>query len=470
MRGRSDEIHQSLTTLCEAVARLLTPAGWNRRVLDDDPTHAVLTRETQNGIIAVAETQRTSFQYPDDWPVEIEVSFGVGYEAALDLMPLLTLRPRAALIHEPERGHENGFTVELTGPASVAQAVQRIANYVEERAPTVAQTFPNASSIAEQLQREAEAAHTWSDEDDNSASDLDTQLRLVILAAMGEHDDVRSLLAAYRAKAAGEMIDREDRRFVRQLGRWLDAGGPAAPPVEETVAQLPRRARPPRPSWSDARDKANVKKAALEAVRAKSKGTNRAALKELIAAEYSVRGIEIAPSVIDFNAEMLETEQQPFGRAKNGIRALRMLKAGGADLIRLIKHASDDDPEWLQPPDRAAYPMIAGRDRYATVELDTAAHDWLERVRTEAPRRIGPWILIDVWLSRSEAAGPIAAHIGERFVGTVEHGNLHEFDDVMRAAAFFDEDPFVRGRLTTADAVVLEIPLPERPDPPAAQS
>ena len=466
MRGHADEIRQSLTTVWETVAGLLAAAGWNRRVLDDDPSHAVLTRKTQNGIIAVAEIRRTSFQYPDGWPVETEVSFGVGYEAALNLMPLLTLRPQAALIHEP-----NGFTVELTGPATVAQAAQRIANYVEERAPSVAQSFPDASTIAEQLQSDAEAAQNWSDEDGISgASDFHTQLRLVILAAMGKHDEVRSLLANYPAARAGEVIDRDDRRFVRQLGRWLDAGGPAAPPVEETLAQLPRRVRPPRLSWSDARDKASVRKAALDAVRAKSKGTNRAQLTELIAAEYNARGIEVAPSVIDFNAEMLQTEQQPFGRAKNAIRALRMLKAGGADMIRLIKHASDDDPGWLQPPDRAAYPMIADRQRYAAVELDAAAHDWLDRVRTEAPRRMGPWILIDVWLSRSEAAGQIAAHIGERFVGTVKHGDLHEFDGVMRAATLFDEDPFVRGRLTTAGAVVLEIPLPERPDPLAAQS
>jgi hypothetical protein len=477
MRGHPDEIEQALTTLSENVAGRLSAAGWSRRVLDDDRTDATLSRETQNGVIAVVEIHRTSFQWPDDWPVEIEASLGVGYEPALNLMPLLTLDPRAALIHEPEGGHENSFTVELKGPASVAQTAERIVKFVEERAPTVAQNFPNASAIDEQLQREVEAAQTWSDEEgeendaSSGASDFDTQLRLVVLAATGRHDETRSLLATYPSEQTDERIDRDNRRFVRQLGRWLDAGGPVAPPVEETLAQLPRRARPPRSSWSDARAKSSAKKEALDAARAESKGKSLDQLKELIAAEYTTRRIEIAPSVIDFNAEMLQTEQQPFGRARNALKALRMLKAGGGDMIRLIKNASDEDPDWLQPPDRAAYPMIADRNRYTPIKLDAEARDWLERVRTEAPRRMGPWVLVDVWLSKNEIAGLIRAHIGERLVGTITPGDADEFNDVMRAAVLFDEDPFVRGRLTTTDmtaAVVLEIPLPQHPDRQAA--
>ena len=84
---------------------------------------------------------------------------------------------------------------------------------------------------------------------------------------------------------------------------------------------------------------------------------------------------------------------------------------------------------------------------------------------------MGPWVLVDVWLSQDESAGLIRAHIGERLVGLIRDGDTDEFNDVMRAAALFDEDPFVRGRLTTTDsaaAVVLEIPLPQHPDRQAA--
>lgn len=187
--------------------------------------------------------------------------------------------------------------------------------------------------------------------------------------------------------------------------------------------------------------------------------------KELIAAEYGDRGIEIAPSIVDVNAEMLRSEQQPFGRARTALKAIRMLKSTGADAIRLIKNASDVDPAWLQPPDRAAYPVIAARDRHTSVELDAEAHDWLERVRAEAPRRLGPWVLIDVWLTREEPTGPVVAYVGEQRVGTVSQSERKAFDQALRAAALFDEDPFLKGRLTSADgtgAAVLEIPLPER--------
>jgi hypothetical protein len=64
-------------------------------------------------------------------------------------------------------------------------------------------------------------------------------------------------------------------------------------------------------------------------------------------------------------------------------------------------------------------------------------------------------------------ARPLVAHIGEQRVGTVRHSDTAEFGETMRASAMFDEDPFVRGRLTGADgagAATLEIPLPERPD------
>lgn len=75
--------------------------------------------------------------------------------------------------------------------------------------------------------------------------------------------------------------------------------------------------------------------------------------------------------------------------------------------------------------------------------------------------------MIDVWLTRADLAGPLVAHIGEQRVGTVRLSKTTEFDHALRAAAVFDEDPFVRGRLTRADGtdpVALEIPLPERKD------
>jgi hypothetical protein len=467
MRGHPDEIDRALTTLSGTVADRLSAAGWSRRVLDGDRTGATLTRSTQDGVIAVIEIDRTSVHWSDDWPVEVATSLGVGYEPALNLMPLFTLHPRAALIDDPVRRRANSFTVQLTGQDDVDRAARRIVQFANEHASAYAEQFPDAAAIDDHLRREVEAAQARSEGEDGdpSASDFDTRLRLVVLAAMGRHEETRALLATYPAAQTGRTIDRDDRRLVRQLTRWLDAGGPVAPPVEETLARLPRPARPPRPSWSSAYAESKAKTEAVDAARAKSRGKTLDQLKQLVTDEYGARGIEIAPSVVDFYAEMLQTEQQPFGRARTALKAIRLLKSSGADLIRLLKRASDDDPEWLQPPDRAAYPMIADQNRYTRVQLDAAANDLLERVRTEGPRRIGPWVFIDVWLAREDPAGPLVASIGAQRVGTVPQSHANEFDSAMRAATLFDEDPYVEGRLAAADgtgAMVLEIPLPAR--------
>ena len=54
------------------------------------------------------------------------------------------------------------------------------------------------------------------------------------------------------------------------------------------------------------------------------------------------------------------------------------------------------------------------------------------------------------------------AYIGEHRVGTIQPADAIAFDAVLRAAALFDEAPFVRGQITNIDGapVTLEVPLP----------
>lgn len=175
----------------------------------------------------------------------ILVGVGVLNEPALNLMPLLTLRPRAVLIDDPQFGRANSFTVKLTGLDTVAHAAQQIVHFVNEHASATTRNFPDAAAIDAQLQREIDSAQSRSDEenedevDDSSASDFDTRLRFVVLAAMGRHEDARALLATYPAERTDEAIDRDDRRFIRQLTRWLDAGGPVAPPSQTPSLSYP---------------------------------------------------------------------------------------------------------------------------------------------------------------------------------------------------------------------------------------
>jgi hypothetical protein len=469
MRGKADEIDQAMANLGENIAEQLTAAGWKRRLLHDLAT-ATLTRPMRNGVIAVVEVERTSIQWPDDWPIEVQARLGVGYEPALNLMPLLTLRPRTAII-DSRHGRGNRFIAALEGLDDVTKTTRQIVDFVNEHAAGLAKNFPDAAAIDAELQRKIAASETppdRADSDERYASYFDSQLRLVLLAAMGRHDETRVLLATYPMAPFDEPIDRNDRRFIRQLTRWLDAGGPVAPPVEDTLAQLSQPTRPPRPlhpSWSDARAKTKASKEALDAARTQSKGKSLDQLQELVAAEYDVRGIDIAPSSLGLTAEMLQLKQQPFGRARSALKTVKMLRSMGGDMIRLIKISSQDDPEWLQPPGRASYPMRTELGLYTPIELDAAAHDWLERVRAEAPRRIGPWVLVDVWLTRGHPAGALPAHIGEHHAGNVPEATASKFNQVMRAAALFDEDPFACARLTGRKGphpAVLEVPLPER--------
>jgi hypothetical protein len=455
-----DDVGAAFDALGAQVAGQLETAGWHRRRLEH-PWSFTFTRPARNGVLAVVDVYRRSFTWPDELPVEVEVALGVGYQPALDLMPLLTVYPRAALIEDPEHGRSHSLTVPLGEPATVPPAGQRIVQFVQQHSAATVQNFPDAAAIEAWMRHALEGA-----DGDSPAPGVDPQLRLVVLAAMGRLAQARALLATHRAARAGNPPDREDLRFVRQLTRWLDAGGPPPPPLEDTLARLPPQRRP-RPSRPDARARSKAGKQARDAARARSAGKSLDQLEELITTEYRSHGVELAPSLVTFYAEVLKAEQQPISRARRAFRTVRLLASGGADVVRAVSHHSDDDPAWLRPPKRAAYPALTSRDRFTAVDLDAAAHDWLQQVGAEAPRRIGRFVLLEVWLSQETPEGSLVVHIGERGVGTVPEDEARNYDQILRAAAVFDEDPFLLARLATSTAsrpAVLEISLPEPED------
>lgn len=143
-----------------------------------------------------------------------------------------------------------------------------------------------------------------------------------------------------------------------------------------------------------------------------------------MAAEHTRRGLDIAPSDIALTADMLLLEQRPFGRARTVLKGLSMLSTSGVNVLRLITHAGQRrTPDELQRPARATYRVTTEPGRYIAVELDDDAHDWLARLTTDTPRRLGPYVLIDVWLTPHDPSGDspprLVAHIGNHRVGTV---------------------------------------------------
>jgi hypothetical protein len=279
VHGHSEQIAEALIRASDSVIAQLVVEGWQWRTLNAH-SWTTLTLPRPNGVLSVVEIGRTQFRWPDNWPVEVTVRLGIGYEPAMNLMPLFTLHPKAILIDDAEHGGSEGLAFSLDGPDSVATVARQILRFIGDHSGTQAGCFPDAAAIAEHFHSAISRPASTGNEGDRPPSSYDAQRLLVLLAAMGRQDEARSLLAIY-PPGAGESacgvdpLALRDRRFVRQLTRWLDADGPVAPPLEETVARLPQRQRPSWPSWAGSRSKTNASKVALKAVRRQAAGKNR---------------------------------------------------------------------------------------------------------------------------------------------------------------------------------------------------
>ena len=492
MRSRRAEVERGLALLRESVVDRLSVRGWTGRDLTDDSpaaiqrTVATVTRTGDNGVLVAVEIVRTSFNWPLRWPVTIAARMGVGYEPALNLMPLLTLPPRAILVHDQADGGAASLPVSLAGPGDIIPAAEQIAGWVRLRAAGVASRFADVAAIDAELERRLsiQPARPERTRSDGGPKERPVGIpdRLALLAVMGRYEQTRTLLAGYEADAGDRSAEGRagsaDRRFVRQLRRWLELGSPPAPPVEDTLAILAPPPREPRPARGQVLAAVRVKRKAeteaRQSARAQAKGKNLDQLKTLVASEHSARGIELPPFAVAWYAEMLQIEQRrPFGRVRARLKGLRISAALGRDFVRMIRGRSPTDPDWLRPPQRASYPVRTNRTHYIPVELDPAGRAWMDRVQAHAPRRLGPWTLVDAWLDRDQQTGQLVVHIGEHRVGTLHSDDTHRFDRVMTAAALFDEDPVAEARLSPAEnpesTPLLELAIhrpaetPERP-------
>lgn len=173
VRGAGDEVDAALAALGSLVNDRLRQEGWTRRTLDPFRA-ATLTRDLPNDVIAVVEIDRSSYRYPEHWPVEVGVAVGVGFGPALDLMPLLTLALRPILIDDSELGRAERVTVELSGPGAVEQAATRIAQLVRDRSRAIGRDFPDAGAIDTRLRQDIDAARAAAvsgDEDSDGVSE-----------------------------------------------------------------------------------------------------------------------------------------------------------------------------------------------------------------------------------------------------------------------------------------------------------
>jgi hypothetical protein len=366
-------------------------------------------------------------------------------------MPIVTLRWHFALVDEAAPEDGDG-PLAIAGPNDITRTAQRVARIATQHGVAVAQRYPSVASLDAALAGTAAAAPNHDDVQD----------RAVLLAASGQHAAAREILSGYAPRDLSEREQQAYLRFARQLGRWLDAGGPPIPPLEESLGGLPESHRPKWPPSQQSRQQSRAAREALLAVREKAGGQSRTQIRDLLDAEFTARGLELpSPSEIGVAIDFLENAGHPFGKARQRWRALRMTGRVLGDTVGAIRGRQEPNPGWMAPPDYASYPL-SRPGRFVGVDVVPEAGAILRRAVAEGGRHVGPHVLVDLWLS--DPAGPgLVVHLGEHTIGTLDAMVAAELADHLRAAATLDENIRIAGRLyaTAGEPVpIVEVGLP----------
>jgi hypothetical protein len=102
------------------------------------------------GVIATVGLWRAALQFGDQWPADIQVHLGVGWEPALGLMPLVTLPVYAELVaHSGSRG---AFTATVVDSRGVQSTADEITTCVGEHALAVSGELYRTSDGVDILQ------------------------------------------------------------------------------------------------------------------------------------------------------------------------------------------------------------------------------------------------------------------------------------------------------------------------------
>ena len=198
-----------------------------------------------------------------------------------------------------------------------------------------------------------------------------------------------------------------------------------------------------------------AKDRAIKAVKSRASRHSLAELREMLAREYETHGIDEPSSAIALAAEKIDAERKPLGGVEFGLRTLWQIGSAVGHVIHtLTSHQHTIDPEWMNPPDRAAFEIETSTDRVIPIAVDTHAHEHLSRARADG-LHLDRSAFIPVWLSAPEPAdGQIVVHLGERRIGTVSPADATVLATAFRAAAIFDEDIALRAHLyQTTDGV-----------------
>jgi hypothetical protein len=432
------------------LAETLASAGWvpATPVRESRFTLAQFVRPLHDDLAATASVTRAS-AIPDRLPVRItEVLVGVCYEPLRRLWPLFGDRYELALCAEtiwPEdEPPDHDRCLKVSSAQDADEAVATLARVIEREAVPFAEQYGGLEGLLAEFEAREASRH-------------DEQMVVALLAAAGRWDEARAALARYRAQTG----DRAAREMARQIERYIDGGGdPAIVP-----RQPPPSPSSERPSLSDMWREGRARDEAVKAVKRVGPEADRDALRSALERELAARGLSESPLWLERTLDHLHDSPAEQARAlSRGIGTAADLAVRAIRGLREHRDPPDlSPPAWLDPPDRAAYPVVASTQaRWTEVQLDEPARSYLERVYAAIPRPFGSTALATAWLAWDE--GPrerLVVSLGQERVGAVTPAAAAAYRLVMDRAAERDELPSVPARLTSRQGGhLLEVQLP----------
>jgi len=310
---------------------------------------------------------------------------------------------------------------------------------------------------------------------------LDDEVERVpaLLAAAGRLDEAGTALEHYLGAGGDLVTTRRYRRFARQLLRYLDANGEVADPSEPPRARFDPADRPEWPGvWTTLRaGRVNERERSRAAgsVRERAHGQSRQELRSMLNDEVERRHLEVSPSWIEMTLNEFQHPELGAKRSSwtSGLKVLFSFGRYMADVWHEGGHS--ELPAWLEPPDRAGYPMRSSHRRLTAVLPGEADRTWLDHVVESMPLHFRPGLEqlqgvlpVDVWLTwdaASDAADSIlAVFLGDHRIGEIARKDVDDFRVVMERAAERDELPWTSAKLSfgylNESGYLLEVPLP----------
>lgn len=468
-----DRREAALAELASALTQALSATGWEPAA-SQRPRVAAFSWTTPTQVIVTAELVDPP-HFPGTKTRGLRLAVGVSYQPATNLLPLLFLTPPLALLANPLGPDASRLQVGSFDTATdIAAVVSAVVAFLDTAARDITERFATYEAIELVMRGEIAALPTnEQDEDLVQGSSRDprplrrrdylVQQLAVLLAVTHRPDEALDLVGGFPAHHGQRGPSDSDRRFLRQLHRWIEAGSPTPPPAAVTVARLPTRTwpAPPAPTFADARTQAQLQKDALAVVRHAVPTASRDELRALLVEQLRQRGLDATPSGVEIQLDLLD--QEPIGRVQGAWKLLGAV-ASVASAIRTAV-APRTTPEQLRRPTEATYPLGDLHGSWVQVDLLDDAENVLGQALTDAPQHLGGLTTIDAWFPQPTSGDPtpgrLTVHVGQTPVGTITIRDADAYTRVAHATELYDESPYTRARLGRyAGKLLLEVTVP----------